>query len=74
MLPDSKPSAKILQAASSGVLSQESVASLQASAVQAMPSSQLTGVPAWQSRTALQVSVPSQNSPLPNRVERYVRP
>jgi hypothetical protein len=54
----------LLQAASSGVLSQESVPSLQASTVHPTPSSQSTGVPGWQSSWASQVSAPSQNRPL----------
>ena len=45
--------------ASSGVLSHESVVSLQASTVQLTPSSQVTGVPDSQ-MPALQVSTPSQ--------------
>ena len=46
-----------------GVLSQLSVPSLQLSTVQPTPSSQTTGVPAWQSSVASQVSAPLQNAP-----------
>ena len=46
-----------------GALSQLSVASLQVSSVQSTPSSQTTGVPAWQSSVASQVSTPLQYAP-----------
>ena len=46
------------------MLSQESVASSQESTVQATPSLQSTGVPAWQPAAGSHVSTPSQNSPL----------
>ena len=46
-----------------GALTQLSVASLQLSTVHPTPSLQSTGVPAWQSLTASQVSAPLQNAP-----------